>query len=71
DSAHSEENMLNEYRWAEKNLRSGGVLVSDDINWNAAWNLFFKNNDSFKIIIETVSTGVSIKLDNSNISESN
>jgi len=63
DSDHSKENMLMEYNWASTHLKKGGVLVSDDIDWNSAWKEFLETNRSIRKIIETVSTGVAIKVD--------
>ena len=63
DSDHSKENMLSEFNWANAHLRKGGILVSDDIDWNSAWKDFLKANLSFRRIIETVSTGVALKVD--------
>ncbi|MCL4480061.1 MAG: class I SAM-dependent methyltransferase [Candidatus Thermoplasmatota archaeon] len=63
DSEHSEENMLREFNWASTYLKKGGILISDDIDWNRAWKIFLKNNKSFTKVIETVSTGVSIRID--------
>ncbi|MEM0133991.1 MAG: class I SAM-dependent methyltransferase [Thermoplasmatales archaeon] len=60
DSEHSEENMLWEYRWAAEHLKNGGVLISDDIDWNSAWNEFHRESVNFLPLIETVTTGVSI-----------
>ena len=61
DSEHSEKNMSREFNWAAKHLPNGGVLISDDIDWNNAWNNFLNGNGSFKKVIETVSTGMAIK----------
>jgi predicted O-methyltransferase YrrM len=40
DSEHSEECMWFEYEAAWEHLRPGGVLVSDDITWNDAFDRF-------------------------------
>jgi len=40
DSLHTTRHMLFEFRVAWKHLRSGGVLVSDDVFWNPAFWLF-------------------------------
>ena len=40
DSLHTARHMLFEFRSAWPHLRSGGVLVSDDVFWNAAFLLF-------------------------------
>ena len=37
DSEHSYENMRFEYEWALTHLRAGGILASDDIDWNRAF----------------------------------
>jgi predicted O-methyltransferase YrrM len=63
DSDHSKENMLMEFNWASIHLKKGGVLISDDIDWNSAWKEFLETNRFFRKIIETVSTGVAIKID--------
>ena len=40
DSLHTTRHMLFEFRVAWRRLRSGGVLVSDDVFWNPAFWLF-------------------------------
>ena len=40
DSLHTARHMLFEFRAAWPHLRSGGLLVSDDVFWNAAFLLF-------------------------------
>lgn len=40
DSLHEYQHMMFEFRWAFKNLRTGGLLASDDIAWNASFNDF-------------------------------
>ena len=42
DSLHTTRHMLFEFRVAWRRLRSGGVLVSDDVFWNPAFWLFTK-----------------------------
>ena len=37
DSEHTYETMIFEYRTAWPHLRTGGVLLSDDVGWNAAF----------------------------------
>jgi predicted O-methyltransferase YrrM len=44
DSEHSYECMWFEYTEAYRALRSGGVLASDDINWNDAFHDFAKQH---------------------------
>ncbi len=61
DSSHTEENMINEYKWAKNNLKHKGILISDDIDDNRAWAKFHKSNRDMKELIRTVTTGVSIK----------
>jgi len=62
DSSHTEENMMNEYKWARNNLKHNGILISDDIDDNRAWVNFHESNRDMKELIRTVTTGVSIKL---------
>jgi predicted O-methyltransferase YrrM len=40
DSGHTYENMLFEYQTAWPSIREGGLLLSDDVNWNAAFHDF-------------------------------
>lgn len=40
DSAHTYEQMTFEFETAWRNLRSGGVLASDDVDWNSAFGDF-------------------------------
>jgi len=42
DSLHTTRQMLFEYRAAWRRLRSGGLLVSDDVSWNRAFWAFTK-----------------------------
>jgi predicted O-methyltransferase YrrM len=42
DSLHTVRQMLFEYRSAWRRLRSGGLLVSDDVAWNRAFWAFTK-----------------------------
>lgn len=62
DSLHTEEHMLFEYSWAKDHLRPNGLLVSDDIDRNRAWQIFHSNNGNFKEFIKTPTTGVSQKI---------
>jgi hypothetical protein len=61
DSEHSEENMLFEFKWADAHLNSGGILISDDIDLNRAWDIFLKGHIQFKQIIRSVTTGAALK----------
>jgi predicted O-methyltransferase YrrM len=40
DSLHTARQMLFEYRVAWRRLRSGGLLLSDDVSWNRAFRVF-------------------------------
>jgi predicted O-methyltransferase YrrM len=40
DSLHTHDHMLFEYRTAYPRLRPGGLLISDDVLWNAAFSQF-------------------------------
>jgi predicted O-methyltransferase YrrM len=42
DSEHTYHNMMFEFRCAWPHLKSGGILLSDDINWNNAFKDFVK-----------------------------
>lgn len=42
DSEHSYENMLWEYRTAWPHIRDGGIILSDDVDWNEAFFDFCK-----------------------------
>jgi predicted O-methyltransferase YrrM len=44
DSEHTYEIMYFEYQTAWKHLRSGGLLLSDDVHWNKALQDFVKNS---------------------------
>ncbi len=46
DSDHSYANMMWEYRTAWRSLRPGGWIISDDTDWNSAFNDFEKEVDS-------------------------
>jgi predicted O-methyltransferase YrrM len=41
DSEHSFEHMIFEYAFAEKHIRPGGWIISDDISWNKAYRRYF------------------------------
>jgi predicted O-methyltransferase YrrM len=62
DSDHSEENMLFEFEWANAHLKLGGVLISDDIDLNGAWDLFLKRHKQYREIVRSVTTGVALKI---------
>lgn len=53
DSAHSQPNMLFEYRIAWRYLRPGGLLISDDIHLNAAWGTFISHTDADNLVCES------------------
>lgn len=46
DSLHTYRNMLWEYSTAWPHLNDGGVLVSDDVFWNAAFWIFARRSDT-------------------------
>ena len=62
DSGHTDEVMTYEYSWASSRLKKSGVLMSDDIDRNQAWQRFLDGNKSFKPVISTITTGVSQKV---------
>jgi predicted O-methyltransferase YrrM len=47
DSEHSYENMVYEYKAAWEYLKRGGYLVSDNIEWNNAFNDFVRDKRAF------------------------
>lgn len=61
DSLHTQDHMLFEYTWAKDHLKPNGILVSDDIDRNKAWQIFHSNNRNFKEYLKTPTTGVSIR----------
>lgn len=52
DSQHSQPNMLAEFRLAWRHLRPNGLLVSDDIHLNAAWEIFHRSSSAETIIVD-------------------
>jgi predicted O-methyltransferase YrrM len=52
DSEHSQPNMFFEYGAAWRHLRSGGLLISDDVHMNAAWETFFSRTPAETIVCE-------------------
>lgn len=40
DSEHSYQNMMFEFSWAANNVRPGGLILSDDVSWNDAFEDF-------------------------------
>ncbi len=42
DDEHTYPVMISQYRLAWPHLRSGGLLLSDDVNWNQAFTDFCK-----------------------------
>ncbi|MCL4480175.1 MAG: class I SAM-dependent methyltransferase [Candidatus Thermoplasmatota archaeon] len=61
DSDHSEKNMLFEFEWADKRLKSNSLLISDDIDLNRAWSIFLKSHRNYTQIIKSATTGASLK----------
>ncbi|MCL4480253.1 MAG: class I SAM-dependent methyltransferase [Candidatus Thermoplasmatota archaeon] len=61
DSDHSEENMLFEFDWACGHLKPQGVLISDDIDLNRAWDMFLKRHYNFHEIVRSVTTGAALQ----------
>ena len=42
DSLHTYDHMLSEYHAAYPRLRPGGLLISDDADWNHAFSQFMR-----------------------------
>jgi predicted O-methyltransferase YrrM len=62
DSEHSYENMMYEYETAWKYLKKGGYLVSDNIEWNDAFDDFIKAKGRKAIVKKFYSLGIIRKL---------
>ena len=45
DSLHTYDHMMGEYRLGYDALEPGGLLVSDDVNYNSAWSDFCKSKN--------------------------
>jgi predicted O-methyltransferase YrrM len=52
DSEHSYENMMFEFDWAYAHLGNGGILMSDDIDWNRAFRDFAEKHNDMKTILD-------------------
>ncbi len=51
DRLHTYDHMMAEYRLGYDALEPGGLLVSDDVDYNSAWSNFCKSkNQESKII---------------------
>lgn len=61
DSEHSYQNMIFEFTWADAHLQAGGILVSDDVNWNNSWRDFIATSGAYIELIQDESVGVIIK----------
>ena len=48
DSEHSYENMMFEFEWAFSHLGKGGIVSSDDIDWNNAYRDFARRHPEMK-----------------------
>lgn len=54
DSEHSYVNMMGEFEWAYSHLVRGGLLVSDDITWNRAFDDFAgKHHDMSPVLFNS------------------
>jgi predicted O-methyltransferase YrrM len=62
DSEHSYENMMYEYETAWKYLKKGGYLVSDNIEWNNAFDDFIRAKRREVIAKKFYSLGIMRKL---------
>lgn len=61
DSEHSYNNMMFEYEWAFQHLRKGGILASDDISWNDAWDDFLIGHTDLSRFLNDRSLGIAVK----------
>ena len=53
--------MLFEFDWACGQLKPQGVLISDDIDLNRAWDMFLKRHYNFHEIVRSVTTGAALQ----------
>jgi predicted O-methyltransferase YrrM len=60
DSDHSFEHMIFEYAFAEKHLKPGGWIVSDDISWNQAFRRYFTGRSKILIREGMPNIGVAV-----------
>lgn len=51
DSDHSEQHMTFEFGQAWAHLRTGGVLGSDDVYWNSAWERFLQDHPRPSVLV--------------------
>lgn len=61
DSEHSYENMTFEYEWAYERLPVGGILMSDDISWNSAFDDFLSRHKDMMNMFTGTGVGVALK----------
>jgi hypothetical protein len=61
DSLHTPEHMLFEFRWAWDHLNTPGLLVSDDIEWNASFTGFVRSQAGCIALMSSRHLGVAIK----------
>jgi predicted O-methyltransferase YrrM len=52
DSEHSYENMMFEFEWAYKHLKTGGILASDDVDWNDAFSDFARKHKDMRPLFD-------------------
>jgi hypothetical protein len=65
DSLHTEDHMRFEFRYAERSLRVGGVLVADDIDENAAFASLLKSGGWNGLVVghqDRGAFGVAVKI---------
>jgi predicted O-methyltransferase YrrM len=61
DSEHSYENMTMEFEWAYSHLSHGGLLTSDDISWNNAFDHFLRNHPDMKRMLQDTPMGIALR----------
>jgi predicted O-methyltransferase YrrM len=52
DSEHSYQNMSFEYEWAYNHLKEGGILASDDVDWNQAFFDFSRRREDMRPLFD-------------------
>jgi predicted O-methyltransferase YrrM len=62
DSLHEYDHMMFEYRQAWRRLKSGGILFSDDVSYNSAFQDFCYENGLQGTIVARTEIGWSVKM---------
>jgi predicted O-methyltransferase YrrM len=61
DSDHSYANMSAEFEWAWPRLKPGGLLLSDNVDWNPAWSDFTARHRPARSLVLGQRLGIAVK----------